>query len=95
MCAPLRESNGELPCSSSRFAPQAGLSDQIDEAVGKVEAHAHAGRRCAALIAERERGAHRHSRFQLAVGRNDERPEPSGNVGAPGAKTSDRVRMTR
>ena len=77
MWAPLRESSGELPCSSSRLvAIELPGADQIDQAVGEVEAHAHAGRRCAALVAERERRAHRHSRFQLAVGRNDERPEP-------------------
>ena len=51
-------------------------TDEVHQAVGKIKAHAHAGCRCAALIAEGEGRAHRHPRFQLAVGRNDERPKP-------------------
>ncbi len=51
-------------------------TDQVDEAFGKIEADANAGGGGAALVAERERRTHRHSRFQLAVGRNDERSEP-------------------
>ena len=51
-------------------------ADQVDEPFRKIEADANAGGDRAALVAERERRTHRHSRFQLAVGRNDERSEP-------------------
>ena len=76
MSAPLRERIGELPSSSSSAVPSSlPRADQIEEAVGKVEAHANAGRNRASLVAKCERRVYGHSRFQLAVGRNDERPE--------------------
>ena len=53
-------------------------SDEIDEPFGNVEAQTNARCRSAALVTKREGRTHRHSRFQLAFGRNDERSEPLG-----------------
>ena len=50
-------------------------ADQVNQAVGHVEPHANAGCGGAALVAKRKGGAHGHSRFQLALGRNDEGPK--------------------
>ena len=57
-------------------AVEAAAADEIDEPVGDVETNPNAGRRRASVIAEREGGLDRYSRFQLALGRNDKRPQP-------------------
>ena len=57
-------------------AVEATAADEIDEPVGDVETNPNAGRRRASVIAEREGRLDRHPRFQLALGRNDERSEP-------------------
>ena len=54
------------------FLVELSAADEIDQTFGKIKTHAHAGCRRAALITERERRAHGHPRFQLALRRNDE-----------------------
>ena len=55
-----------------RFLVELAAADEIDQTFGEIKTHAHAGCRRAALVTERERCAHGHPRFQLALRRNDE-----------------------
>ena len=59
-----------------RAVVDARAAGDVAQAVGEVEPDAQPGRRGAAEVVERERGADGRSRFDRSVGRNDERSEP-------------------
>ena len=75
MSAGAREQGGVTEFVVELVTVEQTTSDKINQSVGNVKANLDAGCRRAAMIAKGERRSHRHPRFQLAVGRNDERPE--------------------